>query len=61
MSFDSFGDFIAMGGHAPYVWPAYAVTFAVLLGNVLLPLARLRRRLDDAAAHADADDDGGER
>jgi heme exporter protein D len=28
--------FLAMGGYAVFVWPAYAVTFAVLIGAVVL-------------------------
>lgn len=49
MSFDSFADFLAMGGHGAYVWSAYAISLAVLGLNVLLPvLARRRYLLDEA-------------
>jgi heme exporter protein D len=34
--------FLAMGGYAGYVWPAYAVFFAVLIADSMAP--RLRRR-----------------
>jgi heme exporter protein D len=34
--------FLAMGGYAAYVWPAYAVFFAALIADDLAP--RLRRR-----------------
>ena len=34
--------FLAMGGYAAYVWPAYAVFFAVLVADNVAP--RLRRR-----------------
>jgi heme exporter protein D len=34
--------FMAMGGYAMYVWPAYAVFFAVLIADSVAP--RLRRR-----------------
>jgi len=34
--------FLAMGGYAMYVWPAYAVFFAVLVVDGVAP--RLRRR-----------------
>lgn len=44
MYFDSLADFLAMGHHAPYVWSAYGVTFAIVVWNVLQPW-RLRRRL----------------
>jgi heme exporter protein D len=44
--------FLDMGGYAAFVWPAYAVTFAVVILNVIwarraLALARAeaRRRL----------------
>lgn len=28
--FESFADFWTMSGHGPYVWSAYAITFAAL-------------------------------
>ena len=34
--------FFRMGGYAAYVWPAYAVFFAVLIADAMAP--RLRRR-----------------
>ncbi len=33
MSFTTFGEFLAMGGHGLYVWLCYGVGFAVLAGN----------------------------
>jgi heme exporter protein D len=30
MAFDSFGDFIAMGGYGFYVWLSYGLTFLAL-------------------------------
>ncbi len=43
MSFESFADFLAMGGHGLYVWLAYVSTIAVVLANVLsVRLARKR-------------------
>ena len=43
MVFASFSDFLAMGGHASYVWSAYGLCLAVLALNVSLPiLARCR-------------------
>jgi heme exporter protein D len=38
-------DFLAMGGYAGYVWPAYAVFFAVLLADYLAPAVQRRRIL----------------
>lgn len=31
-------NFLAMGGYAVFVWPAYAVTFVVLITAVVLSL-----------------------
>jgi heme exporter protein D len=43
VQFDTFAEFIAMGGHGLYVWLAYGSTIVVLLGNFLmLRSARLR-------------------
>lgn len=36
--FESIADFIAMNGHGPYVWAAYAITFAVLIYLLVSPL-----------------------
>lgn len=37
MAFDSLADFLAMGGHAPYVWVAYACGLLAFLVNWLAP------------------------
>ncbi|HSP31805.1 MAG TPA: heme exporter protein CcmD [Halomonas sp.] len=34
MAFASFSEFLAMGGHAPYVWSAWGVTALLLLATV---------------------------
>ncbi|MBB1519677.1 heme exporter protein CcmD [Aquipseudomonas guryensis] len=49
MSFSSFGEFLAMGTHGPYVWSAYAISLAVLALNVALPILARRRYLQDEA------------
>lgn len=36
-------EFLAMGGYAVYVWPAYAVFFIVLAWDWLAPAFRKRR------------------
>jgi heme exporter protein D len=41
--------FLAMGGYAAYVWPAYGVALVVLIGMLLLRWRRL------SAAERDAD------
>ncbi|PVZ66680.1 heme exporter protein CcmD [Pelagibaculum spongiae] len=35
--FDSFADFLAMGGYGYYVWIAYGVFAAVMVFNLLQP------------------------
>ena len=45
MAFDSFNEFIAMGGHAPYVWAAWAATAALLVAIVLHARAERRQLL----------------
>ena len=35
-------ELFAMGGHGVYVWSAYAVTFAALVGLGIWPLVSLR-------------------
>jgi heme exporter protein D len=47
----SLGDFLAMGGHAAYIWPAFVIALAVLLGLALLSLIRLQAAERE---HADA-------
>lgn len=37
--------FLAMGGFALYVWPAYAAFFVILAGDVLATVVRRRRVL----------------
>lgn len=39
--------FLAMGGYAAYVWPAYAVFLVVLFADALAPVLRRRRVLRD--------------
>ena len=42
-------EFLRMGGYAPFVWPAYAVTAAVMLGLLVQSLVSYRaskRELD---------------
>lgn len=52
MSFNSFSEFLAMGGHGLYVWLSYGLGLAVVLINLVLPrvqhnrlLAEQKRRL----------------
>jgi heme exporter protein D len=43
MSFETFGDFLAMGDHGLYVWLCYGVSLIVIGANVLA-LRRRRRQ-----------------
>ena len=42
--------FLAMGGYAAYVWPAYAVFFIVLIADTVAPRLRRRRVLMELRA-----------
>jgi heme exporter protein D len=42
-------EFLAMGGHGPYVWAAYGITLAVVAWNLWSASALLRRALRRAA------------
>jgi heme exporter protein D len=41
---DKFRSFLAMGGYAAYVWPAFLVAALVMAGQVATTLRALRRR-----------------
>lgn len=43
MQFDSFSDAVAMGGHGPYVWGAYAITLVVVMIILLRPIVATRQ------------------
>ncbi len=45
MFFESFSQLLAMEGHGPYVWSAYAITLVTLIALVAQPLAAKRRQL----------------
>ena len=49
MSFSSFNEFLAMGGHGVYVWSSYAIALVVLGLNILLPLRQRKRVLIEHA------------
>lgn len=38
--FETIADFITMNGHGPFVWSAYAITFAVLIFLLVSPLVQ---------------------
>jgi heme exporter protein D len=41
---DKIANFLAMGGYAGYVWPAFSIAALVMLGMVVATLRTLRRR-----------------
>lgn len=49
MQFDSFSDFINMGGYAFYVWLSYGVTFVCLATLITLSARQKRKVLSEIA------------
>jgi heme exporter protein D len=47
---DGFAEYLAMGGYARFVWPAWGLAVIVLGGLVVLSLRRLREREAELAA-----------
>lgn len=43
MSFDSFSEFLSMGGHGLYVWLSYALGVVVIVTNLVAPLRAGKR------------------
>ena len=41
---DRIANFLAMGGYAGYVWPAFAIAALVMIAMVVASLRSLRRR-----------------
>lgn len=55
MQFESFSDFLAMGGHAQYVWMAYGSMAAFLLAYVTVLVRKRRAVLGELKWQAAAD------
>ena len=51
----SFLEFLDMGGYAGFVWPAYLITAAVLIANLLLPRIRHRRQRESLTTRVQKD------
>ncbi|MBR9868170.1 heme exporter protein CcmD [uncultured Amphritea sp.] len=49
MSFESFADFIDMGGHGLYVWMSYAIALVVIVMNIVNPLMQKRQIFTEQA------------
>ncbi|MEK9971617.1 MAG: heme exporter protein CcmD [Ferrovibrio sp.] len=56
MYWASLGDFLAMGGHAAYIWPAFAIALIALFGLALLSRHALNAAERD---HAEARHEAG--
>ena len=56
MHFDSFNDFIAMGGHAFYVWWAYGIAFTLILTLTVVSVRRKKSLLKEIAKRAQHED-----
>lgn len=55
MHWNSFADFVHMGGYGLYVWGSYAAALVVMLIEPLLASQRRRKALADVALQADAE------
>ncbi|WP_415897503.1 heme exporter protein CcmD [Neptuniibacter sp. QD57_21] len=49
MSFESFSDFIAMGGHGLYVWLSYAIALFVIVINIVNPALQKKKVISNLA------------
>ncbi len=49
IAFDSFADFLAMGGHSLYVWSTYGICMSLMAWTAVLPVLARRRYLKDLA------------
>lgn len=49
MNFESFSDFIAMGGHGFYVWLSYAIALVIVVINIVSPVMQKKKVLTDLA------------
>ena len=50
MQFESFSEFIHMGGHGTFIWSVYLITALVVIGNIWLPLRQKKQFFVDQAA-----------
>jgi|TARA_R110002050_G_scaffold118721_8_gene236252 heme exporter protein D len=47
VSFESFSEFIAMGGHGFYVWLSYAIALIVIVINIVNPARQKKKIVSD--------------
>ena len=43
MQFDSFANFVAMGGYGFYIWAVYGLSVVVLIANIVVPRRTMKR------------------
>tara|TARA_R110001592_G_scaffold353497_1_gene652412 strand:- start:496 stop:669 length:174 start_codon:yes stop_codon:yes gene_type:complete len=53
MQFESFSEFIQMGGHGAFVFSVYIISALVLVGNVIRPMRQKRRFYLEQAGRQD--------
>ncbi len=51
---DAIDEFLAMGGHAAFIWPSFAVAAVVMVALLIVNLRGLRARQIDLKALQDA-------
>ena len=49
MQWNSFSEFISMGGYGFYVWASYGVTFVLLAAELIMLRARKKRLTEQTA------------
>jgi len=49
MYFDSFSEFLAMGGHGKYVWIAYGLAAVIFILNLVAPVFKRKRLIIEQA------------
>lgn len=49
IAFESFAEFLAMGGHGLYVWSTYGICMALMVWTAVLPVLARHRYLKDLA------------
>ncbi len=49
LQFESFSEFLNMGGHGLYVWLSYALGIAIIIANLILPVFKRKELLKNLA------------
>ena len=49
MQFDSFAEFLTMGGHGLYVWLTYGISAVIIIFNIVQPVIRRRNLIKQHA------------